>query len=113
MSDGLRLEDWIGKSVTVNVYVTAEVGSRRTVLGGSEVVSDEETISEKTEVVGIKGFLEGVDPNGVILLFDPRDAASRLGPRPSPDPKNTPRHVFYPWRRISLIERIEHEQEAE
>ena len=49
----------------------------------------------------------------MIVLFDPRDAATRLGPLPSPDPENTPRHGFFPWHRISLIERIEPGEAAE
>jgi hypothetical protein len=107
MAEGLRLEDWIGERVTVNVYAAAEVGSRKTVLEGAGVVSDTETISERVEVVGVQCFLAGVDPQGVIVLFDPRDVAGRRGSMPSPDPDNTPRHVFYPWQRVSLIERIE------
>jgi len=101
MAEGLRLEDWIGKRVTVNVYSTEEVNTRERVLEGAE----------RKTVVGVQGFLEGVDPNGVIVLFDPRDVASRRGPLLSPDPENLPRHVFFSWPRISLIERIEYEAE--
>jgi hypothetical protein len=111
MAEGLRLEDWIGKSVTVNVYITEEVNTRERVLEGAEVVSDDTTTTERKTVVGVQGFLEGVDPNGVIVLFDPRDVASRRGPLLSPDPENLPRHVFFSWPRISLIERIEYEAE--
>ncbi len=111
MAEGLRLEDWIGKRVTVNVYITEEVNTRERVLEGAEVVSDDTTTTERKSVVGVQGFLEGVDPNGVILLFDPRDVASRRGPRPSPDPENAPRHVFFSWQRVSLIEHIGSEPE--
>ena len=85
------------------------IGSGRG-LASTEVVSDE-TTSHRQLILGVSGFLEGVDPNGVIVLFDPRDVASQGGPLPSADPENRPRHVFFSWQRISLIERIEHEVE--
>jgi len=111
MAEGLRLEDWIGERVTVNVYTAAEGSSRESVVEGAEVVSDVEKTSERMEVVGVEGFLEGVDPHGVIVLWDPRDAATRLGPLSSPDPENRPRHLFFPWQRISVVEHIVPEAE--
>lgn len=113
MADGIRLDDWIDKRVTVNVYTTEEVNTRDRVLKGADVVSDETTSAERRIIVEVRGFLAGVDPNGVIVLFDPRDVSSHRGLLPSPDPENKPRYVFFSWPRISLIERIEHEAEAE
>jgi hypothetical protein len=91
MAERLRLEDWIGKRVTVNL--------------------DRGPATEPfDDLVGIEGFLEGVDPMGIILLFSPRDVVDERGPaRPPPD--IPPRHVFYPWLRVQLIERIEAEGE--
>ena len=84
--EGLRLEDWLGKKVTVNILM--------------------EPADEPDErIVGIEGFLEGVDPHGIIVLFGSGDVHMKPGPgRAQPD---VPRHVFYPWRRIQLVERIE------
>ena len=90
VAEGLRLEDWIGKWVTVNIL-------RRP---GAD--SDEKT-------VGIEGFLEGVDPMGVIVLFSVGDVQTSRGRVGQPD--LPPRHVFYPWRRIQLIERVENEND--
>lgn len=86
MDEALRLEDWIGKRVTVSILM--------------------EPADEPDErIVGIECFLQGVDPQGIIVLFGLRDVNMRPGPgRAQPD---VPRHVFYPWRRIQLIERIE------
>lgn len=86
MDEALRLEDWIGKRVTANILM--------------------EPAGEPDElIIGIECFLQGVDPQGIIVLFGPGDVDMRTGPgRAQPD---VPRHVFYPWRRIQLIERIE------
>ncbi len=87
--EGLRLEDWIGKRVTVNINM--------------EPVADE----PGDRIVGVEGFLQGVDPVGIIVLFGWGHVDMSPGPgRAQPD---VPRHVFYPWRRIQLIERIEDE----
>ncbi len=90
MAKGLRLEDWIEKKVTVSILM--------------------EPVDAPGElIVQIEGFLEGVDPMGIIVLFGSGDVHMRPGPgRAQPD---VPRHVFYPWRRIQLIERIEDENE--
>jgi hypothetical protein len=62
-------------------------------------------------IVEIEGFLQGVDPMGVIVLFGRGDVHTRPGPGSAqPD---LPRHVFYPWRRIQSIERIEERIEDE
>lgn len=91
MAEGLRLEDWIGKRVTVNL------------LRGPAADPDD-------AIIGVGGFLEGVDPMGIIVLFSPQDVAGKRGPAHS-HPDTPPRHVFYPWRRVELIERIEAENE--
>ncbi len=91
MAEGLRLEDWIGKRVTVNLHRGA-VADRGDAL------------------VTVEGFLEGVDPMGIIVLFSPRDVAGRRGPA-HPPPSMPPRYVFYPWRRVELVERIEDDNE--
>ncbi len=86
MSDedkGLRLEDWIGKKVTVSL------------------LTDPADAPEE-RVVQIEGFLEGIDPMGIIVLFG--RGGVHTGSVAQPD---VPRHVFYPWRRIQLVERIE------
>ena len=111
-SSGLRLENWIGEWVTVNVYSREEVVSRQRRISGTEVISDEESVSEREGLVGIEGFLQGVDPNGVIVLFDPqKDVTSQRGQVRRTGPELSPRYVFYPWQRVSLIERIAHETE--
>ena len=89
--EGLRLADWIGERVTVNILM--------------EPVADE----PDELIVGVEGFLEGVDPVGIIVLFGRGDVHMRPGSGSAqPD---VPRHVFYPWRRIQSIERIEGENE--
>lgn len=52
---GIRLEDWIGEWVTVNVYTTEEVNRRDRVLKGADVVSDETTSAERRIAVGVGG----------------------------------------------------------
>jgi hypothetical protein len=90
MAEGQRLEDWIEKRVTVNINM--------------EPADDPDEL-----IVEIEGFLQGVDPMGVIVLFGQGDVHMRPGPESAqPD---VPRHVFYPWRRIQSIERIEGENE--
>ena len=99
------MEDWIGKRVTVNVHSREEVRSKQSRISGEgEVLSDEENVSERLIVLGVEGFLAGVDPNGVIVLFDPRDVVGERGPVYRAE--LPPRYVFYPWQRISLIERV-------
>ena len=85
--EGLRLKDWIGKWVTVNIVTnpTGNPGER---------------------AAGISGSLEGVDPMGVIILFDPQDAAVAPGQEVPPE-VTEPRHVFHPWHRVHLIEHTE------
>ena len=108
VAEGLRLEDWIGKRVTVNRYSTAEVVKKNTVIKGMNIVSEEETTSDKPLIIAVEGFLQGVDLSGVIVLFDPgRDVSSQRGRVRSTGPEQAPRYVFYPWQRVSLIERIE------
>ena len=85
---GLRLEDWIGKRVTVNIL--------------TEPADD-----PADGPVEIEGFLEGVDPMGIIVLFGQGDVQTERGP--VGDQPDVPRHVFYPWRRIRSVERIEGE----
>jgi hypothetical protein len=87
------LEDWIGKRVTVNLD------------RGPVKRTDPDN-----PIVAIEGFLQGVDPMGVIVLFDPQDVSGRQG-RARPRPDMSPRYVFYPWRRVELIERIEQTDE--
>jgi hypothetical protein len=100
MSEGLRLEDWIGKRVTVNVYFMAESAYRLTGSEGAE--------AEPLLVAGVTGFLQGIDAAGVIVLYDPVvDAPTGRGALSSASPENAPRHAFFPWQRISVIERIE------
>lgn len=112
MAEGLRLEDWIGKRVTVNLYSTAEVVRKNTVIKGMDVVSEEETTSDRPLIIAVEGFLEGVDLSGVIVLFDPeRDVSNQRGRVRSTGPEQSPRHVFYPWQRVSLVERIEEAEE--
>ncbi|MDP9477349.1 MAG: hypothetical protein M3R38_16985 [Actinomycetota bacterium] len=91
MAEGLRLEDWIDKKVTVNILRTP---------------SDDPDEEGQGPYVGIEGFLNGVDPMGIILLFDPQDVVERRGPV-RPLTVTSPRHVFFPWSRIHLVERIE------
>ena len=57
MAEGLRLEDWIGKRVTVNLYSTAEVVRKNTVIKGMDVVSEEETTSDSPLIIAVEGFL--------------------------------------------------------
>lgn len=92
MAEGLRLEDWIGKRVTVNID------------RGPGTTRDD-------RVVGVEGFLEGVDPMGIILLFSLQDVVTSGGRRARPHPDAPPRHTFYPWRRVELIERVEEESQ--
>ncbi len=63
---------------------------------------------EHGPILGVEGFLEGVDSMGIIVLSSPRDASGRRGLL---DPRTDmpPRHVFYPWPRVHLIERSEAE----
>ncbi len=84
--DGLSLEDWIGKRVTVNILM--------------------DPAGEPGElIVGIEGYLQGVDTAGIIVLFGSGDVHMMTKPgRAQPD---VPRYVFFPWQRIQLIERIE------
>lgn len=104
MAEGLRLEDWIGKRVTVNVYFMAESAYRLTGSEGAEAGSGDEPLL----VAGVAGFLQGVDAAGVIVLYDPVvDAPTGRGALSSASPENAPRHAFFPWQRISVIERIE------
>jgi hypothetical protein len=111
-TEGLRLEDWIGKKVTVAVYSREEVTSRERTIIGMEVVADEESVSERPVVLEVEGFLEGVDPNRVIVLFDPGDVVrQRGGGAPYARAELRPRHVFFPWQRVSLIQRIEETKE--
>jgi hypothetical protein len=88
---GLRLEDWIGKRVTVNI-----------------LRNPTREPDEHGPILGVEGFLEGVDPMGVIVLSSPRDVYGRRG-MVAPQTELKPRHVFYPWQRVDLIERIEGE----
>jgi hypothetical protein len=112
MAEGLRLEDWIGKRVTVNLYSTADVARKTTVIKGMDIVSEEETTSDRPLIIAVEGFLEGVDLSGVIVLFDPgRDVSSQRGQVRSAGPEQSPRYVFYPWQRVSLIERIKEPDE--
>ncbi len=60
-AEGLRLEDWIGKKVTVSLLM--------------EPADDPEEL-----IVQIEGFLEGVDPQGIIVLFGRGDV--HMGPGP-------------------------------
>jgi hypothetical protein len=83
--EGLRLEDWIGEWVTVSL-----------------LMEPADTADER--IVQIEGFLEGVDPMGIIVLFGRGDV--HMEPRPGRTQPDVPRHVFYPWRRIQLVERI-------
>ncbi len=92
MAEGLRLEDWIGKMVTVNLH-----------RGQAATPND--------ELISIEGFLQGVDPSGIILLFDPMAVSGKRGRARSRPEDATPRYVFYPWRRVELIERIEEAEE--
>ena len=87
MAEGLRLEDWINDKVTVNILA--------------------KPADDPDELVGIEGFLEGVDPHGLIVLFGWGDVQTERGP--GSDQPDAPRHVFYPWRRIRSVERIEGE----
>jgi hypothetical protein len=105
----LQLEDWLGKKVTVAVYSREAVESTERTIIGMETVSDEKkSVSERPVILEVDGFLEGVDPSGVIVLFDPRDVRRQPGgERPHARPELPPRHVFYPWQRVSLIQRIE------
>lgn len=86
---GLRLDDWIGKKVTANIIT--------------------EPTDDPAELVSIEGFLEGVDPMGIIVLFG-RGAVSTEGGTESIQP-DVPLHIFYSWRRIRSVERIEGEAE--
>lgn len=87
---GLKLEDWLGERVTVNILM--------------------DPAGEPGELItGIECFLQGVDPEGIIVLFGAGDVHMMTRPgRAQPD---VPRYVFYPWRRIQLIERIEPKNE--
>lgn len=58
------------------------------------------------EYVAVEGILEGIDPMGVIVLFRPQDVVGKRGRALAPADMS-PRYVFYPWRRIELIERVE------
>jgi hypothetical protein len=95
VAEGMRLEDWIGETVTLNIL--------------REPVT---TSDPDEEIVTIIGFLQGVDPSGVIVLFDPTsDVVGELG-RDLTRPRDpAPRYVFYPWRRVTLIERPEKVEE--
>lgn len=86
----LRLEDWIGERVTVNL------------LRGPAAAPG-------AELMGIRGTLVGVDPMGIILLFDPRDVYVNRQ-RAAPPPNMGPRKTLFPWRRIELIELLEAEE---
>jgi len=114
MSEGLRLEDWIGERVTVNVYGTVERRREKKTLNLEEAeVESEETEYERSETSSVVGSLEGLDPHGIIVLYDPRDQFAPWGRLPSQDPHNTPRHALIPWHRVSVIERIETTPEPE
>ena len=52
MAEELRLVDWIGKKVKVNLNNEAAVG-----------VDD--------ALIVVEGFLAGIDPMGIIVLFSP------------------------------------------
>ena len=83
---GLRLEDWIGKKVTANIFAVP-------------------TDNYPAELASIEGFLEGVDPMGIIVLFG-RGGVSTEGGTEILEP-DVPLHIFYPWRRIRSVERAE------
>jgi hypothetical protein len=87
VAEGLRLEDWIGKEATVNLHK------------GPAAEPD-------NELVAIEGILEGVDPMGVIVLFSSRAVAGKRG-RALPPQDMPARYVFYPWRGVELVERVE------
>jgi hypothetical protein len=87
----MRLEDWLDERITVNL----NRGSR----------PDPPSEEDEEELVEVEASLEGVDTMGVIVHFSPsRDVSG------SQDPDMRPRYVFYPWRRIESIERIEAEE---
>jgi hypothetical protein len=112
VAEGLRLEDWIGKKVLVAIYSREEVISREQTILGMEVVSDEERVFERSSVLEVEGFLEGVDLSGVIVLFDPSAVVRQPGGEaPYARFELRPRHVFFPWQRVSLIQRIEEPEE--
>ena len=83
----LRLEDWIGQRVTINLQ-----------RGPTATPGD--------ELLGVGGTLEGIDPRGVIVLYCPRDVWGKKGHAHAPLDM-PPRKAFFPWRRVELIERAE------
>ena len=89
MAEGLRLDDWIGERVTVNIL--------------REPVGD----PNDEPIVEIEGFLEGVDPMGIIVLFGLGDVYA--GSERDCAQPDVPRQVFYAWRRIQSIEHIKGE----
>jgi hypothetical protein len=92
VAEGLRLEDWIGEMVVAHIL--------------REPVADPDDA-----IVRITGFLRGVDPSGVIVHFDPQWVDEDLD-RDFAHPEDpTPRYAFFPWRRVTLIERPEEPEE--
>ncbi len=94
MAEGMRLEDWIGEIVVAHIV--------------------REPVADLDEAVfTITGFLRGVDPSGVILHFDPHWVDEEPGHDLVHPEDPTPRYAFYPWRRVTLIERPEEPEEEE
>lgn len=92
MAEGLRLEDWIGEMVTASIL--------------------REPVTDPAEaIVAITGYLRGVDPSGVILYFDPAWVAGDLGLSIADPEDPARRYAFFPWRRVTLIERPEEPEE--